>query len=71
MSASGTGLPRRSPGHCAAYEQLKHELATRDWRDMNEYADAKGGLIGEILAERSSTIVEFLANPDSPRSGAR
>jgi len=33
-----------------AYEALKRELATRDWPDMNRYADAKGPLIREILA---------------------
>jgi GrpB-like predicted nucleotidyltransferase (UPF0157 family) len=32
-----------------AYETLKRELATRDWSDMNDYADAKGSLISEIL----------------------
>jgi GrpB-like predicted nucleotidyltransferase (UPF0157 family) len=32
-----------------AYERLKRELARRDWADMNQYADAKGALIGEIL----------------------
>jgi GrpB-like predicted nucleotidyltransferase (UPF0157 family) len=41
---------RRSPAHRAAYERLKRELSTREWRDMNEYADAKGALIEEILA---------------------
>ncbi|MFG1795891.1 GrpB family protein [Nocardia sp. NPDC049149] len=34
----------------AAYEQLKRELAQRDWSDMNAYADAKGPLITEIGA---------------------
>jgi GrpB-like predicted nucleotidyltransferase (UPF0157 family) len=33
-----------------AYEQLKRELATREWSDMNEYAAAKGSLIEAILA---------------------
>lgn len=32
-----------------AYEQLKRELATRDWFDLNQYAEAKGDLIDEIL----------------------
>ncbi len=41
---------RRSPAHRRAYEQLKRELATREWHDMNEYADAKSDLIAEILA---------------------
>jgi len=33
-----------------AYERLKRDLARRERRDMNEYADAKGPLIAEILA---------------------
>jgi GrpB-like predicted nucleotidyltransferase (UPF0157 family) len=41
---------RSSPEDRAAYERLKRALATRDWRDMNDYADAKGPLIEEILA---------------------
>jgi len=41
---------RRSGEHRRAYERLKRELATRQWRDMNDYADAKSGLIVEILA---------------------
>ena len=41
---------RRSEEHRRAYERLKRELAAREWRDMNEYADAKSGLIAEILA---------------------
>jgi GrpB-like predicted nucleotidyltransferase (UPF0157 family) len=46
---------RRSHHDRLAYEQLKRELATREWTDMNEYADAKGGLIATILsnAERN------------------
>ena len=34
----------------AAYEALKRSLAAREWRDMNEYAEAKGPLIEEIMA---------------------
>lgn len=41
---------RASPEDRAAYERLKRELATREWADMNEYADAKGPLIEAILA---------------------
>ena len=41
---------RRSPEHRDAYERLKRGLTTREWQDMNEYADAKSGLITEILA---------------------
>jgi GrpB-like predicted nucleotidyltransferase (UPF0157 family) len=33
-----------------AYEQLKRQLAEREWTDVNEYADAKGDLIETILA---------------------
>jgi GrpB-like predicted nucleotidyltransferase (UPF0157 family) len=41
---------RQSPEAQHAYEQLKLDLAKRDWRDMNEYADAKGALIEALLA---------------------
>jgi len=40
---------RTSAADRDAYERLKRELATRDWPDMNAYADAKGCLIEEIL----------------------
>ena len=43
-----------SPADRAAYEALKRELATRDWPDMNHYADAKGGLIREIRGRAGS-----------------
>lgn len=32
------------------YERLKRALARREWRDMNEYAEAKGPLVEEILS---------------------
>ena len=41
---------RASPEDRRRYEALKRELATRDWPDMNHYAEAKGPLIREILA---------------------
>jgi GrpB-like predicted nucleotidyltransferase (UPF0157 family) len=41
---------RASPEDRRAYEALKRELATREWSDMNHYADAKGVLIREICA---------------------
>jgi GrpB-like predicted nucleotidyltransferase (UPF0157 family) len=41
---------RRSSEDRAAYEQLKRDLASREWGDMNEYADAKGELITAIIA---------------------
>jgi len=40
---------RASPEDRAAYEALKRDLATRDWPDVNHYAEAKGPLIREIL----------------------
>jgi GrpB-like predicted nucleotidyltransferase (UPF0157 family) len=40
---------RRSADDRRAYEQLKRELAAKEWSDMNEYADAKGPLIEAIL----------------------
>jgi GrpB-like predicted nucleotidyltransferase (UPF0157 family) len=42
---------RASPEDRAAYESLKRELATRDWPDVNHYAEAKGDLIRAILAK--------------------
>ena len=39
----------------AAYEALKRELATRDWPDMNHYAEAKGPLIREILGRHQGS----------------
>jgi len=45
---------RASASDRAAYEQLKRELARREWSDMNHYADAKSELIAEIL-RRSGT----------------
>ncbi|MGF0115203.1 GrpB family protein [Promicromonospora sp. Marseille-Q5078] len=41
----------------AAYAALKRELAARDWPSMNHYADAKGGLIAEILARAEAWAV--------------
>lgn len=41
---------RSSPVDRAAYEELKRGLARREWTDMNDYADAKTGLIDAILA---------------------
>ena len=38
-----------------AYEQLKRELAAREWPDFNHYAEAKGPLIEAIL-ERAGPL---------------
>ena len=40
---------RASDADRDAYARLKHELAQREWDDINHYAAAKGPLIGEIL----------------------
>ena len=42
---------RGSSADRAAYERLKRELAGRRWDDMNEYADAKGPFIEEVLRD--------------------
>ena len=41
---------RHSAEDRLAYEQLKRDLASRDWPDMNYYAEAKGELIEAIIA---------------------
>lgn len=43
-------LLRASPADRDAYAALKQRLATRDWPSMDDYAEAKGPLIAEILA---------------------
>ncbi len=40
---------RANPDDRQRYEDLKRELATQQWDDMNYYARAKGDLIAEIL----------------------
>jgi len=41
---------RRSVADRQLYESTKRRLARRDWPDMNFYADAKSGVIAEIMA---------------------
>jgi GrpB-like predicted nucleotidyltransferase (UPF0157 family) len=45
-----------------AYAALKCRLADQSWEDMNEYADAKGALISEILtrAEAWATSTRWM-----------
>lgn len=50
---------RRAPEDRAAYEQLKRDLATHEWSDMNDYADAKSELIAAIITRT-----------DAPRTNA-
>lgn len=40
---------RRSPTDRRLYEEVKRQLARRDWADMNLYADAKTDVIAEIM----------------------
>ena len=42
---------RGSSAERAAYDRLKRELAGRRWDDMNDYADAKGPFIEEVLRD--------------------
>jgi GrpB-like predicted nucleotidyltransferase (UPF0157 family) len=41
---------RSSPEDRERYESVKRDLAQREWRDVNFYAEAKGPVIREILA---------------------
>jgi GrpB-like predicted nucleotidyltransferase (UPF0157 family) len=54
---------RASEEDRAAYERLKRELARRDWRDMNDYADAKSGLIARILLGADQEAAESSEEP--------
>jgi GrpB-like predicted nucleotidyltransferase (UPF0157 family) len=38
------------------YERAKRELADREWRYVQDYADAKGGVVEEILARCPSGV---------------
>ncbi len=41
---------RSSEGDRKLYEQTKRALALRDWESVQDYADAKAGIVGEIMA---------------------
>jgi GrpB-like predicted nucleotidyltransferase (UPF0157 family) len=47
---------RRDQADRGLYQSVKLELANRDWKTMNHYANAKGAVIAEIMqrAERSA-----------------
>jgi GrpB-like predicted nucleotidyltransferase (UPF0157 family) len=53
---------RHSTSDREAYAALKRQLARQEWRDMNQYAAAKGPLIEEIT-ERASAW-DALGRPD-------
>ena len=40
---------RNNPGELQLYEQTKRELAARDWKYVQHYADAKTAVVHEIL----------------------
>jgi GrpB-like predicted nucleotidyltransferase (UPF0157 family) len=48
-------LLRSNPGERDRYEQRKRELASRPWRYVQHYADAKSGVIESILARTAET----------------
>ncbi len=41
---------RRSPEDRRLYENTKRELARQDWEATNDYSDAKGAVVAQILA---------------------
>ncbi len=41
---------RTHPEDRTRYERRKHELAAREWAHVQDYADAKSGVVEEILA---------------------
>lgn len=55
---------RGSDEHRRRYEQVKRELARREWADMNDYADAKTAVVESILAAQA-------AEDGEPRDKAR
>ena len=45
---------RSSPADRERYAAVKRELASRQWRDVQDYADAKDGVISEICGPSAS-----------------
>jgi GrpB-like predicted nucleotidyltransferase (UPF0157 family) len=41
---------RANPDDLELYLRTKRELAARDWKYVQQYADAKGAVVGEIMA---------------------
>ncbi|MBV8734286.1 MAG: GrpB family protein [Solirubrobacterales bacterium] len=58
---------RNSPEDRGIYERLKRDLATREWSDMNEYADAKSEVIAAIIAKAGCCL---RADPQRRQRGA-
>ena len=40
---------RHNKADCALYERTKRELAEREWKYVQNYADAKGAVVEEIV----------------------
>jgi GrpB-like predicted nucleotidyltransferase (UPF0157 family) len=49
---------RREAGDRALYERTKRDLALREWKYVQHYADAKTGVVEEILARASGRVAE-------------
>ena len=49
---------RTHPGDRDLYGQAKAELAQRAWADMNDFADAKTGMISEILGRAKAASAD-------------
>jgi GrpB-like predicted nucleotidyltransferase (UPF0157 family) len=54
---------RTSAPDRARYEAVKRTLATRDWDDMNDYAEAKSPVIAEITARAEAWARETRWTP--------
>jgi len=60
---------RADPAARSRYADLKRSLATRRWADVNLYADAKGPLIRELLAEPPNGSAQ--STPDATDGAGR
>ena len=47
---------RRNPDDRERYQDAKRELAQRDWKYVQSYADAKTGVVEEILTRATSSV---------------
>ncbi|MCL8251240.1 GrpB family protein [Aeromicrobium fastidiosum] len=45
---------RTHPDDRRRYEDVKRELAARDWDDMNDYADAKDDVVADIMGRATA-----------------
>jgi GrpB-like predicted nucleotidyltransferase (UPF0157 family) len=49
---------RESADDRAAYETVKRDLATRDWDDSNDYADAKSEVVAAIMGRAETWAIQ-------------